>query len=95
MHPFGAQVEGNKVVLTGEVDMEAAADLRQALDEAARLDGSGLFVDLSAVTFIDSSGLRELTGALRYGNGVTLLGVGTATRRLLEITALDQVFTVE
>jgi anti-sigma B factor antagonist len=50
--------------------------------------------DLSAVTFLDSSGLGVLVGALkrlRERGGELYVVPGTAGRRILELTALDRV----
>jgi anti-sigma B factor antagonist len=88
-----------RVGLTGEVDPHTAPLLEQALAElidggatSIRLDGSGL-------TFIDSSGLRVLVDAHRRlgatKEALLLTGVTPTLRRLLEVTGLDEHFSVE
>jgi len=51
-----------RIDVAGELDVASSDDLRAALD--AYVDGGGdLTVDLSAVTFIDSTGLTVLVQA--------------------------------
>ena len=49
----------------GEIDVRTVPALRRALDDAFAAGGADLVVDLSAVTFIDSSGLGALLGRYR------------------------------
>jgi anti-sigma B factor antagonist len=55
-----------------------------------------LLVDLSGVTFLDSSGLgalvRALTNSQKDGGQTKLLRAGPQVRKLLEMTKLDSVF---
>jgi anti-sigma B factor antagonist len=57
-----------------------------------------LLVDLSAVGFLDSSGLgalvRALTNSQKEGGQTKLLNAGPQVRRLLEMTKLDSVFEI-
>jgi anti-anti-sigma factor len=46
--------------LDGEVDLSNADDVRRAVLTAIRDHGSGLVLDLSATTYLDSTGLRLL-----------------------------------
>jgi anti-sigma B factor antagonist len=83
----------------GEVDMARAAQLRPgwlaALDEH---QPERLVVDLSQVTFIDSGGLTLLvilnTRQAERGGTVLLANPTHNVRRILAITALDQVMEV-
>jgi anti-sigma B factor antagonist len=84
------------VAVAGELDLSTSSDLRELL--AGQLDaGAALAVDLSAVTFMDSSTLGVLVGALKRarerGKELALVGVGGAPRKVLELTGLDSVFT--
>lgn len=78
------------VVATGDIDAHTAPDLWSAL-EAMSADGA-VAVDLSGVSFIDSSGLRVLVRAhRRQGDGqgsLTLVNPSQAVARLLDITGL-------
>jgi anti-sigma B factor antagonist len=73
----------------GELDMSSTPTLRHEL-EAARHDAVTALLDLSAVTFIDSTGLHLLLEASR-GAGRTdwsffIVRSSTAVQRLIEIT---------
>jgi len=80
----------------GEVDVHTAPMLRQAISdvlEDPQVDR--LVIDLSHTTFLDSSALGVLIGALkRMREREGALGVvepTAAIRRIFEITALDRV----
>ncbi|HMF84314.1 MAG TPA: STAS domain-containing protein [Acidimicrobiia bacterium] len=86
------------VVVEGEVDVATAPSLR---DELYRLieDGAGrVVVDLSAMDFIDSTGLGVFVGALKRarerGGGIELRGLKPSARKVFEITGLDSAFTI-
>jgi len=87
------------VVATGEVDMYTAPGLWQVLAKAIEAGQRRLTVDLSAVTFIDSQGLNALVRAYKAvepdGGAVTLRSPQRQARKLLELTRLDRVLTVE
>jgi anti-sigma B factor antagonist len=82
--------------ISGEVDISTAPQLRERLQQ---LDSRRVVVDLSAMTFIDSTGLGVLVGAfkrLREGGGDLVLRAPTrSTRKVLELTGLSQVVTIE
>lgn len=80
------------VVATGELDAASSVDLGQALDAALEA-GKGITLDLSAVTFLDSSALRVVIAALRRardeGQPFSVPDASDAVRRLFEITGLN------
>jgi anti-sigma B factor antagonist len=85
------------VVAEGEIDMTAAEALDQAI-RAARAGGGRLAIDLGAVTFIDSQGLKVLLTARLLGGGspsVTLRNLSPQARRTFEISGLLDSFGVE
>jgi anti-anti-sigma factor len=63
-HPFGVEAFRGKLHVSGEVDLAVSATLLDAILSAG-LTGhnSDLVVDLSQVTFLDSSGIRTLVEA--------------------------------
>ena len=77
------------VRVTGDVDVASSQMLDDALTELARQPAGRVMVDLSDVTFMDSSGLRALVQARdRMDRGRRWLVVCGATgqpRRLLDI----------
>ena len=93
---FRAIVEdvGDRAVvrLVGEVDLAAERLWWLALDDARALSRT-VEVDLSHVTFIDSSGLRLLLAALRKAEAesedLTLVSASDAVRRLVELSGLS------
>ncbi|GGQ68464.1 STAS domain-containing protein [Couchioplanes azureus] len=75
----------------GEIDQSSAPAFAAALDAA--VPGRRLVeVDLSAVTFMDSSGINTLVRHRRDGCELVVVEVPPNIRRVLEITALDQIF---
>ena len=48
----------------GEIDLATAGDLAEALYDAAATTDTGFLIDLSQVTFIDSTGIDALTRVL-------------------------------
>ena len=80
------------VAVRGQVDMASAAELQAALD-AAIADGAGVFVvDLTEVSFLDSSGINVLlrTRALlgRAERELVLICPPGSVLRVLEIVHL-------
>ena len=81
------------VTISGELDLASVAELRAALGEVAGRSRS-LVVDVSDVSFIDSTALAAL---LRSSDELSSDGVpmvvacppAGAVRRLLEMTSLD------
>ncbi len=85
------------VVVTGEIDMATAPELETAISGAAGRTA----VDLSAVEFMDSSGLRTLISANANPDGddepsrqMVLIAPSAAVVRLLEVAGLDAVFEI-
>jgi anti-sigma B factor antagonist len=85
------------VVLKGDVDLESSPAAREVLLKS--VEGCGkVLVDLSSVTYIDSSGVASLVEALqaakRNGGRFALVAASDPTRRVLELARLDKVFTM-
>ena len=85
------------VALEGEIDLDRAPEVRrQLLDCTAH--GRELLVDLSAVSYIDSSGIASLVEALqsadRGGTSLGLVSVSPEALRVFELARLDKVFTI-
>ena len=84
------------LVLTGEIDMATAGELRAATGRTLQGRPDRVVLDFAGVTFCDSQGLstlisinREVTGA---GSRLVLTNVGDFMTRLLEITGLRAAF---
>ncbi len=86
------------VLLSGEIDVAVAAAFRDRVRDAL-VDGHvDVVVDLSAVTFMDSSGLGSLIAAMRqtrvYRGSFAVRDPSPPVRRLLAVTAMDRVIVV-
>ena len=86
------------IVARGEIDLASSPEFRVAIHDLLDAGVRDVVVDLTAVSFIDSSGLGVLVGALKRVNelggdaGLVLVGLDGPARRVFEITGLDQVF---
>lgn len=80
------------VAVRGELDLASAADLRAQLEKAAAQRPPTLVVDLSATSFVDSSGLGAIAGGLRaqrqHGGSLEVVGCPPHVRRVFEISGL-------
>ena len=85
------------VVFNGEIDLESSPAARKILLRCFD-NTSNVIVDLSGVTYIDSSGVASLVEALqaakKNGSRLSLVSVSEPTRRVLELARLDKVFTI-
>jgi anti-sigma B factor antagonist len=86
------------VVLGGEVDIFTAPQFKESLVGLLDSGVKRLVVDLSAVTFIDSTALGVLIGGVRRVHGAGgAMAIVVATRpveRVLSVTGLDRVFSI-
>ena len=87
------------VVLTGELDIATAPRLREALIAISNGGETKVVVDMTNLTFMDSTGLAALVGPLkrfRSMNGEIVLRSPTkGVRKVLEISGLTRVFTID
>lgn len=81
-----------KVVARGDIDMETAPKLGVAIDELVDDGALMVLLDVAAVEFIDSSGLRVI---LRSGNKLSaaggrliIEGMSGAVKQVFEISGL-------
>ncbi len=92
---------GPVVEATGEIDLDSAPKLRTALHEAlGRVPAPPVAVlDLSGVTFCDSTGLNAMLLARREaqhaGTVLHLAAPSGTVARVLELTGVDQVFPID
>ncbi|MGE4608950.1 MAG: STAS domain-containing protein [Myxococcota bacterium] len=90
--------QGTLVVsFQGEVDLEHSPKAREVLlgCVAKKQD---ILVDLSEVSYIDSSGVASLVEAFqtskKAGSAFGLVSVNPAALRVLELARLDKIFTI-
>ena len=88
----------NVVPLEGEIDLHVSPQIGARLAAMIKEKPKKLVVDLSQVTYIDSSGLAVLIEAMQnvggYGGSFALTGLQEAVRPIFEIARLDQVFRI-
>lgn len=93
-----SETGGTMVVsLSGDVDLSHSPALRKALMELM-FDRRAVVVDLSAVTYVDSSGVAGLVEAYQMarknGTSFILAAISDPVRRVLQLARLDRVFTI-
>lgn len=84
------------VAYSGEIDFDHSATLREEIIES--LDrGQHVLVDLSEVSYIDSSIIASLVQGLQHARNrdlkVELIGVKNSVLKVLKLTRMDEVFT--
>jgi anti-sigma B factor antagonist len=93
-------IDGERHVLAvrGEIDLFTAPELKQVLAESIEAGRIRIIVDLTDTTFLDSTALGVLIGAvkrLRSRDGaLALVNVDENIAKTFEITGLDQIFTI-
>lgn len=87
------------IAITGEIDAATASALSAELEDAIASTAPRVVVDFSRLSFIDSSGLSMLIAAHRRlvedGRGLVVRSAPPSARRLLEISGLDRVLSIE
>src|SRR5271154_2323673 len=86
------------VSVAGEVDLATAPELKDTLSDVIDAGARGVLVDLSQATFIDSTTLGVLMGAVKrlrpVGGEVTIACDDPNIRKIFEITLLDRIFHI-
>jgi len=83
------------ITVEGELDLASAPSLKWALTDAVDAGASRIVVDLSPVTFIDSTALGVLVGVHRGlppGSKLALAGADADVLNIFELTGLDSTF---
>jgi anti-sigma B factor antagonist len=98
--PFQLTVEESSpqaavVHLHGRLDLLSAGEVRQRLTDTVAQGWRRLVVDLSEVSFIDSTGLGCLIGGLKVarqaGGDLRIAGANEQARMILRLTALERI----
>lgn len=84
--------------LEGEIDLHISPAVAISLQEIIAKKPARLLVDLSGVSYVDSSGLAVLIDAMqkvqKYGGTFGVIGMQESVRSIFEIAKLDQVFRI-
>ena len=85
------------VQLVGDVDLEHCTAVRGLLLDGVS-HGKDLLVDMSQVTYLDSSGIASLLEAMQLatknGTAVKLFAASAQVMRVFELARLDRVFSI-
>ena len=86
------------VPFEGEIDLNEVPQVASRLDPLIAQRQPCIHLDLSRVSYVDSSGLAAFIDAMQrvqaYGGEFALVALGDSVRRILQIARLDQVFTI-
>lgn len=88
------------VELDGEIDAATVGLMKEKISEAIDANPGGrVTLDMSTVTFLDSTGLGALVSALRKardgGGDITITNVAPNVRKVFDITGLAKVFELD
>ncbi len=86
------------VALEGEIDLHESPQVTQKLNPLIANKSPRIHLDLSRVSYIDSSGLAAFVDAMQriqaYGGEFALIAMRESVRKIFEISRLDQVFKI-
>lgn len=94
--------DGDRTIafISGEIDHHNAKKAREELDNIIEKQQPICFgLDLSGVSFCDSSGLGLVMGRMRkclsVGSAMVVLNPSAASERILEIAGMDKILKIE
>jgi anti-sigma B factor antagonist len=86
------------IAVSGEIDVATAPQLRECLHRVIAQGESTIVLDLLGVTFLDSTALGVLVGALKrcreMGGDLHIVVADPRIMKIFEITGLTNVFTI-
>jgi anti-anti-sigma factor len=83
------------VAVSGELDISNAATLEATVAALAAQRPQRLSFDLSRLSYMDSAGVAVLLGAVSKIKEVRVCDPSPAVRRIVEITGLTEVLSIE
>jgi anti-sigma B factor antagonist len=92
-------VDGLKVIdATGEIDVYTAPQFKEAVNQVISLGQLHLIINMTQVTYMDSSGFGTLLSATKRlrpeGGTINLVACSNSIDRMLRITRLNTVFGI-
>ena len=88
-----------RILVEGEVDLYTSPKLRSAIMESVPASSSRVEVDLSAVDYMDSSGVATLVEGFKssreHKKSFTLVTPSLSVMKVLELAKLDSVFEIQ
>ena len=96
-HTQRVEQEALIIAFEGDGDLEHSPKAREVLLDGIK-QGKRVLVDMSGVTYIDSSGVASLVEAFQrakeQGSDFALVAVNPAALRVLQLARLDKVFVI-
>jgi anti-sigma B factor antagonist len=94
----GSEAGHHVIAARGEIDLFTAPELKQVLTDAIEGGERRIAIDLSEVSFLDSTALGVLIGAVKRlrsrGGALAIVNTDSSIAKTFEITGLDQIFTI-
>ncbi len=82
----------------GEIDINSSPGVKKSFDKLLASKTPKIIVNLSKVTYVDSSGLATLVEILKnmkaYGGRLRLTNMSSKIKSLFEITKLEKLFEI-
>ena len=82
----------------GEIDINSSPGIKKSFDKVLSAKTPKIIVNLSKVTYVDSSGLATLVEILKnmrsYGGRLRLTNLSSKIKSLFEITKLEKLFEI-
>jgi anti-sigma B factor antagonist len=92
-----AAIASRRVTVAGDLDVATCPTLAATLETLLDADGSGIAIDMAAVSFIDCAALAVLVHASNQlaatGGRVLIVEPSPSTLRLLRLTGLSETFS--
>ena len=86
------------LTVSGELDLATSRELRRRVEACLREGNTGLVIDISELTHMDSSGLAALISAhqlaLEWQAQMALVVDAEHLRRTLEVRGVDRLFAI-
>jgi anti-sigma B factor antagonist len=88
----------NILPLEGEIDLHVSPEVAESLRAMTAKKPKEVVIDLTKVTYLDSSGLAVLIEGMQnvqeYGGRFAVAGVQESVKHIFDIARLDQVFQI-
>ena len=84
--------------IRGEIDINSSPSIKKTFDNLISKKTPKIVINLSQVTYVDSSGLATLVEILKnmrsYGGRMRLTNLSSKIKSLFEITKLEKLFEI-
>jgi anti-sigma B factor antagonist len=92
----GRDAQGDPIItLSGELDIAGAGSLEESLAPVMAQSPARLIFELKDLRFMDSAGIAVLVGAAKKVGAVKLRNTSPIVQRVVELTGLSDVLSIE